>query len=166
MEKTKKTGAGFWIPAVLTALVFAALLELNRNTLLAWGLCAVLFAAWVILRRKKLCGAGFGKRLLAWLGLAAALSLVLAFVGRPYKLRPAVEGGNGGFTDVVTLRDGQVRGVYTPDGAVEVYAGIPYAAPPVGELRWRAPQDPAPWEGVRDCDRFAPMAMQSRNAQL
>ena len=166
MEKTKKTGAGFWIPAVLTALVFAALLELNRNTLLAWGLCAVLFAAWVILRRRKLCGAGFGKRLLAWLGLAAVLSLVLAFVGRPYKLRPAVEGGNGGFTDVVTLRGGQVRGVYTPDGAVEVYAGIPYAAPPVGELRWRAPQDPAPWEGVRDCDRFAPMAMQPRNAQL
>ena len=65
MEKTGKNGAGFWIPAVLTALVFAALLELNRNTLLAWGLCAVLFAAWVILRRRKLCGAGFGKRLLA-----------------------------------------------------------------------------------------------------
>ena len=165
MKEKTKVGAGFVLLAVLTALVFAALLELNKNTLPAWGLCAALFVVWIALR-KKLGGAGAGKRLLAWLGLAAALSLVLAFVGRPYRLRPAVEGGDGGLTEIVTLRDGQVRGVYTPDGAVEVYAGIPYAAPPVGELRWRAPEDPEPWEGVRTCNHFGPMAMQPRNSQL
>lgn len=40
------------------------------------------------------------------------------------------------------------------------FMGIPYAAPPVGELRWRAPQRPAPWEGVRVCDRPGPCCPQ------
>ena len=47
---------------------------------------------------------------------------------------------------------------------MEVYAGIPYAKPPVGELRWREPQDPEPWEGVLAADHFAPMSMQPQNA--
>lgn len=41
-----------------------------------------------------------------------------------------------------------------------LFKGIPYAAPPLGELRWRAPVDPAPWEGVRNCDTYGPAAMQ------
>ena len=81
----------------------------------------------------------------------------------PVKLHPAVEGKNGGVTDVVTVSGGQLTGVYTADQAVEVYAGIPYAAPPVGELRWREPQDPAPWSGVLAADAFAPMSMQPQD---
>jgi para-nitrobenzyl esterase len=49
---------------------------------------------------------------------------------------------------------------------VEVYAGIPYAKPPVGELRWREPQDPEPWTGILDADRFAPMSMQPTNGPV
>ena len=41
------------------------------------------------------------------------------------------------------------------------FKGIPFAAPPVGELRWKAPQPAADWEGVRDCLEFAPISMQS-----
>ncbi|MEO8404236.1 MAG: carboxylesterase family protein [Chitinophagaceae bacterium] len=52
-------------------------------------------------------------------------------------------------------------------GSVEdgltVYRGIPFAAPPVGELRWKAPQPAAKWEGVRMADKFAPGAMQGIN---
>ena len=44
--------------------------------------------------------------------------------------------------------------------ALEKFKGIPYAAPPVGDLRWRAPQPAQDWEGVRDCARFGPIAMQ------
>lgn len=41
------------------------------------------------------------------------------------------------------------------------FEGIPYAQPPVGELRFRAPQRPIPWEGVRDCKSTKEMAVQT-----
>jgi para-nitrobenzyl esterase len=44
---------------------------------------------------------------------------------------------------------------------VNVYRGIPYAAPPVGDLRWRPPQPPASWDGVRDCTAFSKMPIQN-----
>ena len=56
---------------------------------------------------------------------------------------------------------GAVRGFPGTNARVTVYKGIPYAAPPVGELRWRAPQPPAKWDGVRDCYEFGPIAMQT-----
>jgi para-nitrobenzyl esterase len=48
----------------------------------------------------------------------------------------------------------------SPDRPVHVYRGIPYAAAPVGELRWKAPQPVAPWEGVREATRFGLWATQ------
>lgn len=45
---------------------------------------------------------------------------------------------------------GTVRGKVSGDDAVDVFKGIPYASPPVGELRWRAPRPATPWSGVRD----------------
>ncbi len=44
---------------------------------------------------------------------------------------------------------------------VAVFKGIPYAAPPVGDLRWRPPQPPASWDGVRQADRFSDSCMQA-----
>ena len=46
------------------------------------------------------------------------------------------------------------------EGDLTVYKGLPFAAPPVGDLRWRAPQPPVAWTGVRDADKFAPACMQ------
>jgi para-nitrobenzyl esterase len=54
---------------------------------------------------------------------------------------------------------GPVRGA--EDGPVLRFAGIPYAAPPVGELRFRPPQPPPPWEEVRDATEFGPIAPQN-----
>lgn len=65
----------------------------------------------------------------------------------------------------VTLRDtpyGPVQGL--DDSAATgtwQWKGIPYAAAPVGELRWRAPRDPKPWRTVRDATRFAPACVQT-----
>lgn len=55
---------------------------------------------------------------------------------------------------VVATADGAVRGITTANA--EEFLGIPYAAPPVESLRWRPPQPPAPWHGVRDATQFAP----------
>jgi len=58
----------------------------------------------------------------------------------------------------VATRYGLVEG--TREGEVCVWRGIPYAAPPVGPLRFRAPREPVPWQGVRPAVRFGPAAIQ------
>jgi para-nitrobenzyl esterase len=61
----------------------------------------------------------------------------------------------------VKIDTGLVQGVGANDSAdVIVYRGIPYAAPPVGELRWRPPQPAKAWDGVRECAKFGPAAPQ------
>ncbi|MBO4500316.1 MAG: carboxylesterase family protein [Bacteroidaceae bacterium] len=56
---------------------------------------------------------------------------------------------------VLTIEGGQVQGVTADIKDVFVFKGIPYAAPPIRDLRWKAPQPVVPWEGVMKCDRFA-----------
>ena len=60
--------------------------------------------------------------------------------------------------------NGTVRGLPADDPRVTVYRGIPFAAPPTGENRWRAPKPCPDWEGVRDCFEFGPISMQDQPA--
>ncbi|MCR5709154.1 MAG: carboxylesterase family protein [Bacteroidales bacterium] len=62
---------------------------------------------------------------------------------------------------VLTVEGGRIQGVATATPGVTVYKGIPYAAPPVGGLRWKAPQPVVPWDGVRTCDTFGAPAWQN-----
>lgn len=59
----------------------------------------------------------------------------------------------------VQTKYGTLEGVESNAGYA-LFRGIPYAAPPVGELRWRAPRDPESWEGVRVCDTYGPACAQ------
>jgi para-nitrobenzyl esterase len=61
---------------------------------------------------------------------------------------------------ITNTENGAVRGMAAADARITVFRGIPFAAPPVGELRWRAPQPAADWQGVRACLEFMPIAMQ------
>jgi para-nitrobenzyl esterase len=64
--------------------------------------------------------------------------------------------------DVVQTDKGAVEGSTSADSKIHVFKGIPYAAPPVGDLRWRAPQPASAWTGVRKADEFGPRCMQGR----
>ncbi|MBQ3387405.1 MAG: carboxylesterase family protein, partial [Eggerthellaceae bacterium] len=151
---------------ILIGIIFAVLLELNKNMLLGWILAIAVLVGFFFLRKYVLADRAWLLRAGGWVALAAVLAAVLVLTPGPYKLRPAVEGKVGGVTPVYTVAQGDLTGVYTADGAVEVFAGIPFAKPPVGELRWREPQDPEPWEGVLAADTFAPMGMQPSNGAI
>jgi len=80
------------------------------------------------------------------LGLALAMS-----AGSAMASGPAPE---------VHVDSGSLSGIHDSRMGLDEFKGIPYAAPPVGKLRWKAPQPVTPWKGVRKADRFGPRCMQ------
>jgi len=60
----------------------------------------------------------------------------------------------------VRIDTGLISGTTTTSDDVRVFKGIPFAAPPVGDLRWRPPQPAAHWDDVRKADQFGPVCMQ------
>ena len=82
----------------------------------------------------------------AWLALVS----LIAAAGPAAEAAPAT-------TPIVVTTAGAVAGT---NGEIQVFKGIPYAAPPVGPLRWRPPQPPVPWQGARDATRFGDDCMQ------
>src|SRR5690349_3119672 len=94
---------------------------------------------------------------IAAIAVAAACSCLLSV-----SLSGASDGksaaGSSADALVVSVASGQLRGAPRSSGGAE-FLGIPFAQPPVGDLRWREPQPPAPWKGVRDARAFgAPCA--------
>jgi para-nitrobenzyl esterase len=64
---------------------------------------------------------------------------------------------------VVKTTNGYISGtiIGNPGKGVSIFRGIPYAAPPVGELRWKPPQPVKNWEGIRECTKFMAMSPQT-----
>src|SRR5215469_14462709 len=66
--------------------------------------------------------------------------------------------------DALTVKteQGKVKGKTINDGKVKAFLGLPYAAPPIGDLRWKAPQPPAKFKGDRDATKFGAHCAQGR----
>lgn len=64
---------------------------------------------------------------------------------------------------VLEVTGGKIQGVESETPGIVVYKGIPYAAPPIGDLRWQAPQPVVAWEGVKVADTFGPICPQPGN---
>ncbi|RYY03316.1 MAG: carboxylesterase family protein [Gammaproteobacteria bacterium] len=62
---------------------------------------------------------------------------------------------------VVKTNSGQISGSLSDDKSVHIFKGIPFAAPPIGDLRWKAPQPVKPWQGIKQTTAFAPSPMQA-----
>jgi carboxylesterase type B len=88
----------------------------------------------------------------------AALTLGALVAAVPLASASILGGQAVGSGPVAGTANGAVRGLAVPTsgGAVDEFLGIPYAAPPVGALRWQPPQPAASWSGVRDATQFAP----------
>jgi para-nitrobenzyl esterase len=90
---------------------------------------------------------------------AAALVLAAAAAcAGPADAQPEDRTATDAGGPIVAIESGRVRGVTVPDGFV--FRGLPYAAPPTGNLRWQPPRPPARWNGVRDATAFAPSCPQ------
>ncbi len=64
---------------------------------------------------------------------------------------------------IVAVEGGEIQGSFEADGEIAVFKGIPYAAAPVGELRWKPPQPVIPWEEIRDATEFQSICPQGND---
>ena len=157
----------FNIFVIVVTILYIAVLELSKNMLIGWGI-GILAAVFVLalgtaMRKKK---KGKGSALLLFCIFIVILIANYKLTGPPVKRVPAVDNKNPDATETIRIQQGELTGVYNADHSVKVYAGIPFAKPPVGELRYREPQEPDKWEGVFKADHFGPMAMQTRGSIL
>ena len=150
----------FTIITTLLTVLMLAVLELNKNSLWGFVLLGLMAVAFVLLFKGVLLHRRPYIKLLGYLGYVALFFGVLVLSWPPTKAVPAYEGKVPQYTEVVSIETGDVQGVVIADGAVELFAGIPYAKAPLGDLRWREPQAPESWTGVLAADHFAPMCMQ------
>ena len=89
-----------------------------------------------------------------------AVTLVAWVAGSIFGPRLAAAG-----SEAIRVEGGLIAGVGGASPEVRVFKGVPFAAPPLGDLRWRPPQPVAPWTGVRRADAFAPSELQIPRAE-
>lgn len=154
------------ITTAVLFIIFLLILELNCNTWPGFLLLILATAGFTALFETRVMESKPFLKVVAWFGFFAVFVGILFLTYPPVKRVPAYLEGKTSPTEVLELRDGKVTGVVDESIGVELYAGIPYAAPPVGDLRWKEPQDPVPWQGVLKADTFAPMEMQPRNLPI
>ena len=96
------------------------------------------------------------------INLTLAILLSINLVGCTEKEAGMSADMNKERVNQVSTEHGMLEGAWSQaDASIGVFRGIPYAQPPVGNLRWRAPQDLAPWTGVRQATTFGAACWQS-----
>ncbi len=147
----------------LVFFLLLAFLEINKNTLLGWFLSILIFGGYLYLSESVLKPHKWFTGVLLFLAFLLLFSGIVFLSWPPVKAVKAVDLKDPIRTEVVHTDKGDVRGVLNEEGSVEIFAGIPYAKPPVGELRWKEPQDNETWDGILEADTYAPMSMQPVN---
>ena len=69
---------------------------------------------------------------------------------------------NNSAFDKIKVEGGYISGTVNSTGDIHIFKGVPFAAPPVGDLRWREPQPVQPWSGVRKAVEFGPRCVQGK----
>ncbi len=68
---------------------------------------------------------------------------------------------NNAFAVQTTIATGIIEGNYNTHSGIQIYFGVPFAKPPIGNLRWKAPQPVENWKGVKQTKKFGPRPMQT-----
>lgn len=99
--------------------------------------------------------------------LVLAISLALSCAGQQ-AIAPSGTQVSAPITDPIKTDAGLVAGTVVGEAGkeVHVYKGIPFAASPVGDLRWKPPQPVKPWDGVLQCQEYAPICPQARTGRV
>lgn len=162
-------GILFWIFFPLITLIISALLlfylDMANGPLVIMIIECIAIAIAIVVRI-LLRGKRFVFRMIPFLSLVVINCILLPLAKPSVDKWKAYDYKDPVYTDVLTLENGQVKGVLNEDKSVAVYAGIPYAKAPVGDLRWKEPQDVENWVGVRDCSYFAAREVQNDNAPI
>ncbi len=88
--------------------------------------------------------------------LSTIVTVIFCFL-----LRTVLAQNNNAFRVQVSIEAGTIEGNYDTYSGIQSYLGIPYAKPPLGDLRWKAPQHLEKWSGVREVKEFGPRPMQT-----
>ncbi|HEX3767318.1 MAG TPA: carboxylesterase family protein, partial [Puia sp.] len=95
-------------------------------------------------------------------GIICLLSIAFNTKAQPSTVNRQLSTKNAQPPTIIQTESGLIKGFYNEKTFVTAFKGIPFAAPPVGDLRWKAPQPATPWKGVKECTAFGPSPMQPK----
>lgn len=160
MNSKKFIQLKFWIPFILIAALLFTILAIDKNTSIGWAVSIFLLII-MFFMRNKILNFKWIFRFGSWLLIIMALGFLTIYTYPSPINRSAEPFGQSTVTETIRTENGLISGVYNSDKSVKIFAGLPYAAPPVGNLRWKAPQPAKSWSGVKAADHFSNCAMQN-----
>lgn len=161
-SKFKKTASGKSygiLLALLTATTLTVLL-LNQITLLRVIVLSVIMII-IFCLKNRITRLKYRYHVLYWLLAVVAVTAAFGWTSPALHDRYLSGSEKKVLTKPVQTKYGLLSGVYNSDHSIREFAGIPYAKAPVGDLRWKAPQPPKAWRGIRSADHFSDCEVQS-----
>lgn len=157
----KNLHLSFWIPYMLIILLSGLFLFGNDNSIIGWSILVIIAIVLIYFKKTFLLMRPILKTI-SWI-LIAVILCVNALFTNPIPVNRSLYSMKGRVpTEAVKTQNGMVSGFYNKDKSIKEFSGIPYAAPPVGDLRWKAPEPVQSWDGVRQLTHFSDAAMQSK----
>lgn len=164
-----KKHLAFWIIFPIVFILISALILFYLDLANGPFICLILELILLIVffvSRVLFINSRFLKRFILWVVFIGGNVLIILIAHPNVGIKSAAYYDNPIKTDVMEVTEGKIQGVYNENSSVRIYAGIPYAKSPVGDLRWKEPQNPESWSGIRDCSYFQKKSYQKQSNEV